>query len=1003
VANWFDTDYYGAGEEAETNWFDADYFSDEPDDEPNWFDQDYYGDAAKPEVSWWDIPWGFKRQLGEMVEGTALLGGEAIRQGAAGASALYGAATGEPLAPDLEDQARQFREQIPPVSEWPRAAWEGTKDVAQEFWQDPKRFTVERPLDVLTTATLPFSAAAGGLKAAGQGAAALGRTAQAARLSRLGRTVQPGNLVREGLYRGQQAASRVPLKVGGTNLNPIPDPAVGVQETNIARDIYRSGLAEKRDTDTQVTGFLEHYEKLDDIDKGEFAENILLGRKFKGSTETGEAARQAWMGLTKKNEMRLVASYFRTHGKEKAEKLIETFDKAKPQYLERQLAGMGDQQKAAWIAEQGIDPGKAFYFPMQNLDDKVGIAGVLKSIAPLKPGAMKHRRFRLEDFNTNVPEVLARHQASINRFVNQRDLLNRHLTQYGSRIRVFDEAEDLAPGPPKMRAWNEIQQEVRDLEKKTGKKHVFVYPEGYLRFYEDDLTFQKAMLNALGEGDRDVAEVLQQLLPDEVNKRVAGHMRGVARTTQVYALPADLAKRMLTEMDRSMSAAGFVFDKVTDVWRAAILPLNPRWMAGNIVGSAGLSLLAGEGVAMRAGSLPGRIAKAAHASGKHPLEVGVGLARQAKAVEKLSERGMKQITLRGKNVGEAYVALSHTYPAEVAAKVVNVAYDWNNRFDDFFRQNVFYGRLAKQAGQELAEEGKWLRGKGADKLIEERALELLKDPSRYKPALDEMMYFMGNYMDLSPIERGVLRRVMPFWSWYKSMLKLATTMPVETPGRTLAVRGLTELLRDAHGQEDLPLELQGKVKMGKTDPETGRATYLDVGSLVPYQAVSTGPGYNPIIGGILNAQFGVTPWGTFVTPKGFERDTAGRVWRRRGNEMEQVDPRELTGPFALQQATQVARGLPAVRLAEHAIKGRRPSMADPLFSMDPAYVPYDFTRFTEQGLPEAGLEAMTGIGVRSLAERKAMSRFQQNQAKMLRRAMENAARKNAYRQSVLGR
>jgi hypothetical protein len=62
---------------------------------------------------------------------------------------------------------------------------------------------------------------------------------------------------------------------------------------------------------------------------------------------------------------------------------------------------------------------------------------------------------------------------------------------------------------------------------------------------------------------------------------------------------------------------------------------------------------------------------------------------------------------------------------------------------------------------------------------------------------DQVNHALGNYLNLGPVERKVIRNVLPFYSWYRAIASISFHLAADTPGRALLLKQLGEI-----GNED---------------------------------------------------------------------------------------------------------------------------------------------------------------------------------------------------------
>ncbi len=86
----------------------------------------------------------------------------------------------------------------------------------------------------------------------------------------------------------------------------------------------------------------------------------------------------------------------------------------------------------------------------------------------------------------------------------------------------------------------------------------------------------------------------------------------------------------------------------------------------------------------------------------------------------------------------------------------------------------------------------------------ERIPELARKAEIAEQAMDRANTFLGEYLGLGPIERGVFRRLVPFYPWMKAMSKLAFTFPFIAPGKAFFWHRYAAAMTEMMGDPELP-------------------------------------------------------------------------------------------------------------------------------------------------------------------------------------------------------
>lgn len=266
-------------------------------------------------------------------------------------------------------------------------------------------------------------------------------------------------------------------------------------------------------------------------------------------------------------------------------------------------------------------------------------------------------------------------------------------------------------------------------------------------------------------------------------------------------LPADLyAELRRYEAPRRPGMLLRVYDKATGGWKHTVLAMSPRWHAGNIIGNAALATLgAGLTPAQVAGNVgeARRLIKAFEAGGEIPAE-------HVAAMQRLIAAGFHNPDL------------ATVENARALGRLLNKSYGFNEYIDSVNRVTVY---LAKHKGGVSSEAAVQLALKAA-----------------------------GDFSKMTPFERTVIRRAVPFYAWQRHITRLAFSLPIEAPARVAWTLHLSDLAKQTSPDPGAENEFnEGTIPfMGKR---------LSVRSLDPYGSsffmdpTFRGAGYalNPVI------------------------------------------------------------------------------------------------------------------------------------------------------------
>ena len=301
---------------------------------------------------------------------------------------------------------------------------------------------------------------------------------------------------------------------------------------------------------------------------------------------------------------------------------------------------------------------------------------------------------------------------------------------------------------------------------------------------------------------------------------------------QVF-IPRDVSANLQRLLPTEPSSIARALSAPMKVFRTAVLPLSPRWHINNILGGGILATITDpaawryarrawkmarenelaykEGAAsgtreMREAALWGRDLDAS----RLPLNQRLAIAHQYNAggtlgrvlsetVDRLGDRGTKWIK-----------------PAvELGKRGVQWSYDVNQVVDDFYRSMMYLSGESKalKAGMSVAE-------------AERAGVALSRD-------------ILQNWDRLTPLERGVIRTVFPFYSWAAHVIRFVAKYPGDHPWRTSIMASIANTEWNDH-LSGVPEKLRDLMFIGSPDA-SGMVTGISLGGANPFRDVSSYP------------------------------------------------------------------------------------------------------------------------------------------------------------------
>jgi hypothetical protein len=238
-----------------------------------------------------------------------------------------------------------------------------------------------------------------------------------------------------------------------------------------------------------------------------------------------------------------------------------------------------------------------------------------------------------------------------------------------------------------------------------------------------------------------------------------------------------------------------VYDQATRMWKHSVLPLSPMWQVGNVVGNTMLAMVgAGMGVADIAKFGPQALKNL-----RAELETGTphydpNLYGAGGAHEMLGrDNGTARLTIKGREI-----------------RPVLAGYKANEFVDNIGRSMVY----------------DFARSKGMD----------------HAASVEYALKAMGDFGNMNPLERNVVKRVIPFYAWQRHITKLAFSLPLEHPMRVAWTMHLSQIHNDpmtakTASQKGLPDWMDGYIPVG--------GKWLSSGGMNPFTMATNLPVFSP--------------------------------------------------------------------------------------------------------------------------------------------------------------
>lgn len=474
--------------------------------------------------------------------------------------------------------------------------------------------------------------------------------------------------------------------------------------------------------------------------------------------------------------------------------LIEIIDMGEPgaQGYARKLKATpslySDGEVAALANEFAPDP---VYYPHIPQEDSIFSRMLFGArLKKVTPSFLKGRTGGLKDYIQDPTRAIQVHAAESLKYQSMSRMVDEMKTRYAlplENARAVLKKGDIIPGT-----------NLRAVE-----DYVAFSPENLMTMYRTASQFKDDVLKRFVPGT-DLTDAMYETAKVRGRTVVPGAANG---NFSVYQVPKSVHTVMMAELapwvtqnpmgQTIINAWTAATGPALDVFRKSVLNLSPRWVTNNVLGNVFNSIMGDVGPQdfMRALDSEWR--------GIIPRELHAGGLRRGEAVGYTGAMGETPL---GKALGKAVSGIERT---------VALPADLNARIEDYYRSAAWLKEAAKADAARVMKDtvgmADWMRTKldqfiGRGKFAEETAFNRIRtlvqnDKAVADSVLEGANKIMFSYNRLTSFERNVMRKVFPFWSWYRNVTRMALAIPAETPLKGEVLAGLSKIANDLNESE----------------------------------------------------------------------------------------------------------------------------------------------------------------------------------------------------------
>lgn len=459
-----------------------------------------------------------------------------------------------------------------------------------------------------------------------------------------------------------------------------------------------------------------------------------------------------------------------------------------------------------------------FYIPMMY-DDKLRAGDFFaNSTKRYKPNELKHRSvgMGLEENKTggkriyDPVELANRLDAHRIKMVNTENMVNEIIDNFAKPL---------------------------DLSKeKVLDGYVPFNPDAFMKFYRKSIDLNELTLRKLDELQNidtalksSVQEAIKTL-PDDVVELV-----GAYKNNKIYQIPEDVAKTLM----QGKNAKGVweaMFDMTTAGFKRKVLGLSPKWFINNRIGNGIMAGLKGVSLTDYIKALnisDDLLPEALRTKSMYEAEKtiigrtgGGNNSTFGNTMRLLGGEFIDTSELKGIQKVQAQLANTLGIPGKAMNTITDAMFKFNQKFEDWERKaayihstNTVGKKMIKTAGQNITKQDELLKYVADN---EELLNAVMKDVDNT----------LGDYINMTSTERRAIRKIVPFYSWFRTITRYTLSLPESNPYRANLVNKISMAMADEN--ENLPEYQRAGIDTGFVANRTGKNLLLNYEHSIPF-------------------------------------------------------------------------------------------------------------------------------------------------------------------------
>lgn len=470
---------------------------------------------------------------------------------------------------------------------------------------------------------------------------------------------------------------------------------------------------------------------------------------------------------------------------------------------------------------------KPFYIPMMY-DDKLRAGDFFAdSMKRYKPSELKHRKVGMG------VEKNARGGERVYDPVELANRLDAHRVKLVNTENMINEVIDNFAKP-------------LDLAKeKVIDGYVPFNPDSFLNFYKKTIDLNEATIKKLSELDnidsalRSSIEEAIKNLDDDIIEAL-----GVSKRTKIYQIPKEVADTLMS----GKKAKGIwesMIDMGTAGFKRKVLGLSPKWFINNRIGNGIMAGLKGVNLSdyFKAFNLADELlpdalkTKSMYEAEKTIIgrTGGGNNSTFGNTMRLLGGEFINTSDLKGMKKAGIVLANSLGVPMKVINKITDTMFSFNQKFEDWERRATYIHSANKVTKNTMIDKvGRDLMKTTGQNIVKQDELlkNVIKDEKTLDAVMKEVDNTLGDYSNMTAVERRYIRKMIPFYSWLRTITRYTLSLAETNPIKADMVNKLSMILNEEN--EKLPEYQRGSVATKFKSERTGKPLRLNYEHSIPF-------------------------------------------------------------------------------------------------------------------------------------------------------------------------